>query len=460
MAEKGEPLSDRELAVLMCLANGSTNREIAMELDISPNTVKVHLRNIFAKLEVSSRTEAITVAMQQGMITVSGEIPDEITPEIKESPPDHAQSQPEISPETSVQPSRTVSHWRWIAFGLVLMVVLLLGVFVGTFLLREEPTPIAESGQTPSIEPYQVEALGDTNWFRDRPIPQERANMAVASIGLDLYLIGGEVGAGIVNLVEVFETDSHQWIPAASKPTAVAEATGAVLFGEIFVPGGRLADDRPTAVVEAYSPANDAWRPVSPLPQPIAGGLTLSNGDLLYLFGGWDGEGYLRSAYAYDFEGDTWQELAPMEHARSNAVGGLMGGHLFVIGGQNEDGDVAYCEYYDSSSNEWEECAPMSLPRAGAGAAVIGNNRLYVVGGGLQGEVPYAEVYSVDTDTWKQFDMPMLEEGSTWLHLGAANVETRIFAVGGWHSGAVQADNYVYEPFKHRTFLPTVGGDN
>jgi DNA-binding CsgD family transcriptional regulator len=460
MAEKGEPLSDRELAVLMCLANGSTNREIALDLDISPNTVKVHLRNIFAKLDVSSRTEAITVAMQQGLITVSGEIPDEATVEIQESSADPAQSQTDLSKGSTIQESRPVSHWRWIALVLVLMVVLLIGAFVGTFLLREEPATRAESGPTPSIEPYQVEALGDTNWFRDRPIPQERANMAVASIGLDLYLIGGEVGAGIINLVEVFETDRHLWSPATSKPTAVAEATGGVLFGEIIIPGGRLADDRPTAVVEAYSPANDAWRPVAPLPQPIAGGLTLSDGDLLYFFGGWDGNGYLRSAFAYDFDSDTWKELPPMEHARANAVGGLMDGRLFVIGGQNEDGDLAYCEYYDISSNEWGNCAPMSLPRAGAGAAVIGNNRLYVIGGGLQGEVSYAEVYNVDTDSWKQFDMPMLEEGSTWRYLGVANIETRIFAVGGWRSGAVQADNYVYEPFKHRTFLPTVGGDN
>jgi hypothetical protein len=344
--------------------------------------------------------------------------------------------------------------------GLVLLIVLLLGVFVGAFLLGEEPTTGAESGPTPSIEPYQVEALGDTNWFRDRPIPQERANMAVASIGLDLYLIGGEVQAGIINLVEVFETDSHQWSPAASKPTAVAEATGSVLFGEIIVPGGRLADERPTAVVEAYSPANDAWRPIAPLPQPIAGGLTLSDDNLLYLFGGWDGDGYLRSAYAYDFEGDRWIDLPPMQHARANAVGGLMDGRLFVIGGRNENGDVAFCEYYDSSNNEWGDCTPMSLPRAEAGAAVISNNRLYVIGGGLQGEVPYAEVYSVDTDSWKQFDIPMLDEGSPWRQLGVASVETRIFAVGGWHSGAVQADNYIYEPFTHRTFLPTVGGDN
>lgn len=65
-----EPLSKRELDVLHGVAKSWTNRQIGQALSISDRTVQGHLANIFSKLQVNSRTEAVTVALQQGLITL------------------------------------------------------------------------------------------------------------------------------------------------------------------------------------------------------------------------------------------------------------------------------------------------------------------------------------------------------------------------------------------------------
>ncbi|MCB0112644.1 MAG: response regulator transcription factor [Caldilineaceae bacterium] len=66
-----EALSDRELDVLRGVAKGRTNREIALALSISDRTVQGHLANIFGKLHVTSRTEAVTVGLQNGLLTLN-----------------------------------------------------------------------------------------------------------------------------------------------------------------------------------------------------------------------------------------------------------------------------------------------------------------------------------------------------------------------------------------------------
>ena len=63
-----EALTNREVEVLRHIARGKANKEIAGDLAISENTVKDHLKSILAKLHVSARTEAVTAAMQRGII--------------------------------------------------------------------------------------------------------------------------------------------------------------------------------------------------------------------------------------------------------------------------------------------------------------------------------------------------------------------------------------------------------
>lgn len=65
-----EGLTLREMDVLRAAAYGHANKAIAIELGISVQTVQVHLRNIFSKLQVSSRSEAVACAIQYGWINL------------------------------------------------------------------------------------------------------------------------------------------------------------------------------------------------------------------------------------------------------------------------------------------------------------------------------------------------------------------------------------------------------
>lgn len=66
----GDALSEREIDVLRCVATGRANKEIARVLSLSEDTVKGHLRSIFAKLDVTDRTQAVTVAHRRGIIAL------------------------------------------------------------------------------------------------------------------------------------------------------------------------------------------------------------------------------------------------------------------------------------------------------------------------------------------------------------------------------------------------------
>ena len=469
MAERDEPLSERELDVLLRLAAGESNKAIADGLSISPYTVKTHLRNIFIKLDVSTRTEATTVAIQQGVLSVetpgNGQhVSDVDSPlVITTSPASAEDEQPEVMEPATIEPDpgaagrsspTGVSHrWRNLSLALLALVVLV----VGAFLFVEW-----QSGGlfTAAEEPFAEVELGESRWLSSRPLPEARAGRAAAAVGLEVYIFGGETASGVTGDARIFNTVDRTWRRAADKPTPVMATTAADLFGEIYVPGGLLADGRPTTIVEAYSPSQDAWRRVAPLPQPVTGALAVADGGFLYVFGGRDEGGPLATAFVYDPAADSWRPIAPLPEPLAEAAGGALLGRLYVVGGVNESGPTNACVVYDPAADAWDDCPPMLQPRAGAGATVL-LNKLYIIGGTTAGDpaAAHSEVYDPNSRTWTVLTMP--PGVAEWTEPGVAHVETRIYAVGGRQDDVLSDRTIVFSPFVYQTFIPAApsGGD-
>lgn len=482
MPELGEPISDREMDVLQCLVEGASNREIAQQLSISPNTVKVHLRNIYTKLGVSSRTEATTVALQQGVLTIPGvdveeeaaggevkrETQEAAASSAEKDPAERADSGPGAGEEDFAEAGRVPSV-RGLLAGANRRVLFLGGIVAAALLILAalavgqlaggdvaegtQPTVTTSAGEEEAFRETQI----GNHWLAARPLPAPRAHMAVVNVGLEVYSIGGETAGEVDNTVAVYDTQERRWSQQAPKITAVADATAVVLAGEIFVVGGRLEDGRATTIVEAYSPLNNGWRPVTPLPRPVAGGLALASGGKLYLFGGQDGDEVLNEAYMYDPAGDRWETLPTMQQARVFAAGGTLGSDLYVVGGSDGRRALATCERFDPVEAAWSSCPDMLVPRAGAAAAVVLNS-LYVIGGGLHDDVSFSEVYSADGEEWREITTPMLADAPSWPHLGVTNVETRIYALGGMRNGSPSGDVFVYAPLVYQFFIPAASG--
>jgi two-component system NarL family response regulator len=65
-----DELSPREVGILHHIASGSSNKEIGSQLGISESTVKGHVNHLLSKLKVRDRTEAVTVALRRGLISL------------------------------------------------------------------------------------------------------------------------------------------------------------------------------------------------------------------------------------------------------------------------------------------------------------------------------------------------------------------------------------------------------
>lgn len=440
MAEYGEPLSKREIEVLELVVTGATNRQVAQELVVSVNTVKVHLRNIFTKLGVESRTEATLKAIQDGLVAV---------PELQTDPDSKA------SPATEQVPQRSTEPLPWpkrIALMTSIVVVALI-----TVVTWPQSNTAAEPPNDDTDNPVngisRIDATAETTGWRTlAPMTVARSRFALTADDEGyLYAIGGETSGGKTGAVERYDPAADQWSPvAASKPTRVSNISAASIGEWIYVPGGLEVEGRPTAVVEGYQPAEGIWDQFSPLPQPLSSYALTEYDEQLYLFGGKDERGHVtNNTFIYNPQQDKWEIGKPMPSRRAYAAAAPLGSRIYVIGGYDGKQEQTTCETYLVEEDNWESCEPLTLARGGLGVAAVAN-QLFVVGGGWSGYLWFNEKLSPGTSDWLPFETPV---GQQWRNLAVVSMPDKFYVAGGWNGDYLNGV-WEYVVFWHKIFIP------
>lgn len=434
-------LSDREREILILVASGASNKQIAQQLVISPNTVKVHVRNIFAKISVASRTEAALFAIREGLVQVTGDAPtvaaEDDAPALPEPPAAPLAEAISPLPVAPAAPPRQTARW---ALGLVLGVVVigLLALSMWAYAARQNtPTAAAPTVPLPTALPRWVALAG---------LPTARAGLAVTTYENQIYAIAGEAADGVTGAVERYDTTTNTWQPLAAKPSAVTDVAAVVIGGRIYVPGGRDAAGGVTAGLEVYDPRTDTWETRAPLPQALSAYALAAFEGRLYLFGGWDGAAYVDTVLEYSPDGDEWTVRTRMPTARGFAGAAVANGKIYVLGGANAAGPVDANEEYvpeqdTSSGDAWSARAPLPEARWQMGVVSVANIVHLVGGAGGAGPLLPLE-YFPQADEWKAFEAP---PGPAWTGLGLTVIETVLHGVGGRTAETVTAQHQSYQ---------------
>jgi len=417
----GAQLSEREHEILRLVATGASNKQIAQQLVISPNTVKVHLRNIFGKIGVATRTEAALYAIREGLVQVTSDVrlpaeePEPIP--VMEAVPTNPQPLPDL-PVVRPQPAIKFIIWPAAILAIVIL-ILAMYVFDQRLIAGQPPTQPATTAVVP-------------RWRALASLPTARSDLAAVTYDNQIYITGGNTPTGVTGATDRYDPATNTWTNLAPKPLPVTDVQAAVVGGLIFVPGGLAADNKPVKNLEVYDPRQDRWEQRAPLPTALSAYALVAFEGRLLLFGGWDGQGYQAVVYAYSPTQDTWTQLTSMPVTRAFAGAAVAADRIYVLGGMNNAGALSRNDEYvpeneGTATSPWQARAPLPQARYSMGVAGLADNVNLVGGTGATVGLSSLRYYP-QTDQWLAFEPPPTQD-LTGIQLAA--VDKDLHLIGG-----------------------------
>ncbi len=486
MAEAGEPLTERELEVVRLLSTGAGNKEIAAQLHLSPNTVKVHLRNIFTKLEAQSRVEVTMIAVRNGWVVPVTELAGEqATAPTHAKPADAAsQSAPTTTPvEIATLPQAAADAPSSVPLVAANTNAPEVAIPAGS---AEQPASTdkaraAAEGQpaqptdTPSEAPATPEsdqAVARTTARAAVPVPVApnpqplpalpiwRRVLIIATL---LFVVLGSLaslpalgrnasgsGADGTDLIDnntltsdlLAPGEATRWYLRGALPAARARSAAATVGGLVYVIGGE-SNQTASGDVLVFDPRNNTWTPLdTPKPTPAWNSTAAAIGQLIYVAGGTTANGIATDRLeVFDTAANVWQSLKPLPTPMTGHSMAALNGKLYVFGDKSSNPATVDSFAYDIAGDTWHPIAPMPTPRSLSGAAAF-DDRIYVIGGYDEGrEFATCEVYWPARDAWDTCAPMQIARGGP----GVVRVGNSLYAVGGGWAGFV-GFNERYDP--------------
>lgn len=205
------------------------------------------------------------------------------------------------------------------------------------------------------------------------------------------------------------------WVLGAPAPIALTEVAAAAHDGRIWVVGGMDADGRAVDRVLVYDPATDVWADGPPLPEAVHHAALVSDGDFLFLIGGYVGGGSgapTDAVWRLEFDG-SWAPDRPLPEARAAGAAAWTGrGQIMYGGGVGPAGVSA--QVFVQEDHGWRVLTALSAPREHLAATSLGAGSVTFLGGrvgGLGGNLGTVDLVSAEGVVGRTEDLTTMRGG-------------------------------------------------